>query len=66
MKNILFIVDGLSSEQLGNGISGINLAGFEDGILISADELLVKDWRFSNILKFMSGIIIPQVVSPTT
>ena len=66
MKNILFIIDGFSFEQLGNGVSGVDLAGLEDGILISADEFLVENWRFSNILKFMSGIIIPQVVSPTT
>lgn len=66
MKNKLFIIDGLSSEHLGNGISGVDLAGFENGILISGDELLVKDGKFSNILKFVSGIIIPQVVSPAT
>ncbi len=66
MKNKLFIIDGLSSEHLGNRISGVDLTGFENGILISGDELLVKDGEFSNILKFVSGIIIPQVVSPAT
>jgi len=66
MKNKLFIIDGFRSEQLGNGISGVDLAVFKDGILVRSDEFLIKDWNFSNILEFVSGIIIPQVVSPTT
>jgi len=66
MKNKLFIIDRFRSEYLGDGISGVDLTAFNNGILVRNDEFFIKDRDFSNILEFMSGIIIPQVVSPTT